>query len=154
MAGASKDYERAHEFLIQTDSRADYICSEEGSHAFRALGIPANESFSDMATFDEREKSFEAKFKRDEELKFKATARRNKLLGLWAAEKMGLSGADAEAYAKEVVKADFERPGDEDVFEKVFGDFQAKGVDVSEHIVRKQMLDLLEDAVAQIQAGK
>lgn len=107
-----------------------------------------------MATFDEREKGFEAKFKRDEELKFKAMARRNKLLGLWAAEKLGLEGAEAEAYAKEVVKADFERPGDEDVYEKVMGDFQAKNVDVSDHTLRKQMIDLLETAVGQIQSGE
>ena len=68
-----------------------------------------------MASFDDREKAFESKFKLDEELKFKATARRNKLLGMWAADLMGMSAAEAADYAKEVVKSDFERPGDEDV---------------------------------------
>jgi hypothetical protein len=107
-----------------------------------------------MASFDDREKSFENKFKRDEELRFKASARRNKLLGLWAADLMGLTGAEAEAYAKEVVKSDFERPGDEDVLEKVHGDLQAKGLDTSEHIVRKHMDDLMGTAVHQIENGE
>jgi hypothetical protein len=106
-----------------------------------------------MSTFDEREKGFENKFKRDEEFKFKATARRNKLLGLWAAAQMGLAGADADAYAQEVIKSDFERPGDDDVLEKVFGDLQAKGVDTSEHIVRKHMDELLSEAMQQIHDG-
>lgn len=107
-----------------------------------------------MASFNEREQSFENKFKRDEELRFKATARRNKLLGLWAADLMGLSGDDAEAYAKEVVKADFEEPGEEDVFKKVFGDLQAKGTDTSEHLVRKHMSDLMGTAIHQIENGE
>lgn len=81
-----------------------------------------------MTTFDDREKAFENKFKYDEEMKFKATARRNKLLGLWAAEKLGRAGDDAAAYAKEVVAADFDRPGDEDVIEKVLADFAAAGI--------------------------
>jgi hypothetical protein len=106
-----------------------------------------------MASFDDREKGFENKFKRDEELRFKATARRNKLLGLWAADLMGITGPDAEAYAKEVVKSDFERPGDEDVLEKVHGDLQAKGLDTSEHVVRKHMDDLMGTAVQQIEKG-
>ncbi|MEK9661239.1 MAG: DUF1476 domain-containing protein [Alphaproteobacteria bacterium] len=105
-----------------------------------------------MAGFNEREKAFENKFKHDEELKFKAMARRNKLLGLWAAEKMGISGAEADAYAMEVVKADFEEAGDDDVLRKVLGDLQAKGVDASEHIVRKHMDDLLDTAVQQVSA--
>ena len=107
-----------------------------------------------MASFDDREKGFENKFKRDEELRFKATARRNKLLGLWAADLMGITGPDAEAYAKEVVKSDFERPGDEDVLEKVHGDLQAKGLDTSEHVVRKHMDDLMGTAVQQIEKGE
>jgi hypothetical protein len=107
-----------------------------------------------MSSFDEREKSFENKFKRDEEFKFKATARRNKLLGLWAAEQMGLAGADADAYAQEVIKSDFERPGDDDVLEKVFGDLQGKGVDTSEHLVRKHMDELLAEAMRQIHDGE
>lgn len=107
-----------------------------------------------MSSFNEREQGFENKFKRDEELKFKATARRNKLLGLWAADLMGITGDDAEAYAKEVVQSDFERPGDDDVLEKVHGDLQAKGLDTSEHIVRKHMDQLLGEAVRQIEAGE
>ncbi len=75
-----------------------------------------------MSTFDKREKGFESKYVHEQEIAFKAMARRNKLLGLWAAEKMGLAGEAAAAYAKEVVKADFDEPGDEDVFRKVFGD--------------------------------
>ncbi len=82
-----------------------------------------------MTTFDKREEGFEKKFAHDEELKFKAAARRNKLLGLWAAEKLGLTGAAVDAYAKEVVVADFEEAGDEDVFRKLRKDFDAKGVE-------------------------
>ena len=107
-----------------------------------------------MANFDEREKGFENKFKHDEELRFKATARRNRLLGEWAGGLMGMSGDEVVAYAKEVVKSDFERPGDDDVLEKVLGDLQAKGVDSSEHIVRKHMDDLMSEAVRQIEAGE
>ena len=86
-----------------------------------------------MTTFDKREEGFEKQFAHDEELKFKATARRNKLLGLWAAEKLGMTGAEAEAYAKEVVMADFEEAGDNDVFRKIRKDFDAKGVAESDH---------------------
>jgi len=103
-----------------------------------------------MSTFEKREKDFEAKFKHDEELKFKAEMRRNKLLGLWAAELMGIVGEDADAYAREVIEADFEEVGDEDVFRKVFGDLRGKEVDVSEHQVRKRMGDLLDEARQQI----
>jgi len=106
-----------------------------------------------MASFDDREKGYENKFKRDAELRFKASARRNKLLGLWAADLMGITGADADAYAKEVVKSDFERPGDDDVLEKVHGDLQAKGLDTSVHIVRKHMDDLMGTAIHQIENG-
>jgi hypothetical protein len=105
-----------------------------------------------MTHFDDREKSFERKFALDEELKFKSTARRNKLLGLWAAEKMGLSGDDAQAYARGVVKADFEEPGEEDVYRKIRADFDAKGVEQSEHQIRRAMVDLLAEAVRQIEA--
>ncbi len=105
-----------------------------------------------MTSFDEREKSFERKFALDEELRFKSTARRNKLLGLWAAEKMGLSGDDAQAYAREVVKADLEEPGDEDVFRKIRKDFDAKGVDQSDHQIRRAMAELIVEAVSQIEA--
>jgi hypothetical protein len=105
-----------------------------------------------MTNFDDREKSFERKFALHEELKFKSTARRNKRLGLWAAEKMGLSGDDAQAYAREVVKADFEEPGEEDVYRKIRADFDAKGVEQSEHQIRRAMVDLLAEAVRQIEA--
>ena len=104
-----------------------------------------------MNTFDKREEGFERKFAHDAELQFKAEARRNKLLGLWAAELMGLSGDDADAYAKEVIKADFEEAGDEDVFRKVRGDFDAKGIDQSDHQLRRQMDDLMAEAIEQIQ---
>lgn len=104
-----------------------------------------------MSGFDDREKGFEKKFAHDEELKFKATARRNKLLGLWAAEKLGLSGDGAEDYAKSVVKADFEEPGEEDVFRKIRGDFNDKGVDQSDHQIRRNMEDLMHEAVKQVE---
>ncbi len=107
-----------------------------------------------MTTFDKREEGFEQKFAHDEELRFKAIARRNKLLGLWAAEKLGLAGAAAESYAKEVVEADFEEPGDHDVFRKVRKDFDAKGVAAADAEIRQVMNELLARAAAQIQAGK
>jgi len=103
-----------------------------------------------MTTFDNREKDFEAKFRHDEELKFKATVRRNKLLGLWAAEYLELDAEAAGAYARQVVEADFEEPGEEDVFRKVFGDLEAKGTGLSEHQVRKRMEELMDEAQKQI----
>ena len=103
-----------------------------------------------MTTFDKREEGFEKKFAHDEELKFKWAARRNKLLGNWAAEKLGLSGAEADAYAKEVVLADFETPGDEDVFKKLRTDFDAKKIAVSDIELRTKMDDLLATAVREI----
>ncbi len=106
-----------------------------------------------MSTFDKREEGFEKKFAHDEELRFKAEARRNKLLGLWAAEKLGKSGSDADAYAREVIKADFEEAGDEDVFRKVRKDFDAAGVTQSDHQIRRTMDELMARAVAEIQAG-
>ena len=107
-----------------------------------------------MTTFDKREDAFEKQFAHDEELRFKATARRNKLLGLWAAEKLGLSGAEAESYAKSIVMADFEEAGDQDVLRKLRKDFDAKGVAQSDHQIGRQMTELLEKAVADIKAGK
>jgi hypothetical protein len=104
-----------------------------------------------MADFNEREKAFEAKFKLDEELRFKATARRNRLLGVWAAEQMGFGESESDAYAKEVVKSDFEEPGDDDVLQKVLGDLTGKGIDITDRALRKQMDDLLEVAIEQIQ---
>ena len=107
-----------------------------------------------MTSFDKRREGYESKFAHDQDLKFKATARRTKLLGLWAAEKMGLSGADADAYAKEVVKADFEEAGDEDVFRKIRKDLDAKTVAVSDHQIRREMEELMATAVEQIQSTK
>ncbi len=101
-----------------------------------------------MTTFDKREEGFEKKFAHDEELQFKAMARRNKLLGLWAAGVLGKTGADAEAYAKEVVLADFEESGDNDVLRKVVKDLEGKGV--GEAQVRAQMVELLGQAIDQI----
>ena len=106
-----------------------------------------------MTTFDKREEGFEKKFALDEELQFKANARRNKLLGLWAAEKLGLHGADAEAYAKSVVMADFAETGDEDVFRKIRDDFNAKTITASDTDIRTAMDSLLAKAVEQIKAG-
>jgi hypothetical protein len=101
-------------------------------------------------TFDKREEGFEKKFAHDEELKFKASARRNKLLGMWAAEKMGLSGAQAEAYAKEVVMADFEQPGDHDVFLKIRKDFDGKKIAMSDQDIRRTMDELMAQAIEQV----
>ena len=105
-----------------------------------------------MAQFDERQKAQEAKFARDGELRFKAEARRNKLLGLWVAEHMGLSEEHARAYAGEVVAADFEEAGDEDVFRKVSADLKAKGASVSDDMIRKKMAELTVIAREQVLA--
>ena len=104
-----------------------------------------------MTTFDKREDGFEKKFAVDEELKFKAVARRNKLLGQLIAEKLGMSGEAATAYAKEVVAAVFE--GDGDVLRKVLGDIRAKGVEFTEQDLRNRMDELMAQAVAQVKAG-
>jgi hypothetical protein len=106
-----------------------------------------------MTEFDDRKRAQEKKFELDQELEFKATARRNRLLGQWAAELMGMSGDDAIAYAKEVVAADFEEAGDDDVFRKVRADFDAKGVTQSDHQLRHKMAELLDEARAQVKAG-
>ena len=106
-----------------------------------------------MTTFDKREEGFEKKFAHDEELRFKANARRNKLLGLWAAEKLGITGDAANAYAKDVVMSDFEESGDNDVLKKVHKDLEAKGVATSEQDVRRVMIDLMEKAINEIKAS-
>ena len=105
-----------------------------------------------MTTFDKREEGFEKQFAVDEELRFKATARRNKLLGLWAAHKLGLSATEADEYAKAVVLADFEEPGD--VFRKIRKDFDAKGVADSDHQIRSTMTELMAKAVLDVKAGR
>ncbi len=104
-------------------------------------------------TFDKREEGFEKKFAHDEELRFKATARRNKLLGQWAAGKLGLTGTEAEAYAKEVVMSDFEETGDHDVFRKVRTDFDARTLAVGDQEIRLAMDELMTQAIAQIKAS-
>ena len=103
-----------------------------------------------MTTFNDREKAFEDKYKHDQELQFKVEVRRNKLLGLWAAELLGLQGAEAEAYAKQVVAADFEEPGDADLVRKILSDLSAKQVDMTEHRLRKKMEELQAEAKQQI----
>ena len=105
-----------------------------------------------MTSFNDREKSFEKKFAMDEELKFKAEARRNKLLGQWAAEKLGLSGAAVEDYIKAVRKADLAQKGDEDVFNKLRKDLDDKGVRIADGEVRKAMADFLLTAAQQIES--
>jgi hypothetical protein len=103
-----------------------------------------------MATFNDREKGQEAKFAHDSELRFKAEARRNRLLGLWAAQHMGLSDEHAKEYAGEVVASDFEEAGDEDVFRKVSGDLKAKGASVSDDMIRQKMSELVAVAREQV----
>jgi hypothetical protein len=103
-----------------------------------------------MSSFDDREKGFENKFANEQTAEFRAQARRNKLLGLWAAGEMGLSGDEADAYAAEVVKADLEEPGDADVMRKLLSDFQARGVGHSEHVIRTKMDHLMDEARAQL----
>lgn len=106
-----------------------------------------------MTSFDKREEGFEKKYALDEEQKFKAEARRNKLLGLWVAEKLGLAGEEAAAYAKSVVAADFEEAGDADVVRKVIADLGAKGVPLTEPQLRTKMDELMATAVLQVKAG-
>jgi len=104
--------------------------------------------------FDKREEAFEQQFAHDEELRFKATARRNKLLGLWAAEKLGLKGAEADSYALAVVMSAFEDAGGHDVMGKIRKDFDAKGVAQSDHHVGRQMSELMAKAIDDIKAGR
>jgi len=103
-----------------------------------------------MSGMDDREKGFEGAYAHNQEIEFKAVARRNKLLGIWAAGLMGIEGDAAEDYAKSVIVADFEEAGDDDVFRKVRGDLDAKSVELSDHLLRKQMDDLLIEAREQV----
>jgi hypothetical protein len=107
-----------------------------------------------MTGFDKREEGFEQKFAHDEEMRFKAQARRNKLVGLWAAAKLGLVGAAAESYAEGIVAAELEAPGSDAVFRKLRADFDAKGVAQSDHHIRRTMDELMAKAVGEIQAGR
>ena len=106
-----------------------------------------------MSSFDKREEGFEKKFAIDEEQKFKAGARRNKLLGLWAADRLGITGDAAAAYAKEVISAEFDGTGDTGVIRKVMRDFGAKSVVVGEAELRAKMAELMAEAIAQVKAG-
>jgi hypothetical protein len=105
-----------------------------------------------MTTFDQRKDAFENRFALDEALRFKAVARRNRQLGLWAAGLLGKTGADADSYASDVVAADFEEAGDQDVFRKIRADFDAAGVTQSDHALRRTMDELLAAAVEQIKS--
>jgi hypothetical protein len=106
-----------------------------------------------MTTFDDREKAFENKFAHDQELEFKAAARRNRLVGIWAAGLMGLENEHVEDYARAVVKSDFEQPGEEDVLRKVYKDLSASGVKITEGAVMGKMQELLAVAREQLKAG-
>ncbi|MDJ0931373.1 MAG: DUF1476 domain-containing protein [Breoghania sp.] len=103
-----------------------------------------------MSTFNKREDAFENRYVNDEEMQFKAMARRNRLLGQWAAEKMGVTGEEAVEYAKTVVRADLEEPGEEDVFRKIRSDFDAAKVEQSDHQIRRTMEELMSEAIAQV----
>ena len=107
-----------------------------------------------MTTFDKREEAFERKFAMDQELRFKAVARRNKMLGLWAAGQLGKDGADAAEYAKSVVLSDFEEAGDDDVVRKVKGDLDAAGLNRTETEIRSKMTELLATAITDIESGR
>ena len=105
-----------------------------------------------MTTFDDRENAFERKFAHDEELQFRAKARRDKLLGLWAAEKLGLAGPEAEAYARAVVEAEVQGARGQGAFRKLRADFDAKGVQQSDHQIQRRMEELMEQAITQIRS--
>ncbi|WP_066796933.1 DUF1476 domain-containing protein [Sphingomonas soli] len=107
-----------------------------------------------MTSFDDREKAFEAKYARDEDMAFRVTARRNKLVGQWAAAKLGLTPEETDAYAKAVVQADFEEAGDEDVIRKVLGDLLAAGVETDDAEVRKALSDQTVEARRQLMEAK
>lgn len=107
-----------------------------------------------MTTFDERGKAFEKKFAHDQELKFKAEARRNTMLGEWAAERLGLTGSAVEDYVKAVRRADLAEKGDEDVFRKIRADFDVKKLSISDEDIRAKMSDFLAEAVAQLEGSK
>jgi len=108
-----------------------------------------------MTTFDERENAYEAKFARDEELRFKAKARRDKTLGAWVASQVGLSGAAADDYVKDILRADFKHPDDTQlIVAKVLADFQAKGIAMDERTLKKKLIEFMAKAVAEIEAGK
>jgi len=106
-----------------------------------------------MTTFDRREQGFETQFAHEEEVRFKASARCNRLAGLWAAEKLGLAGSDAEAYAKAIVVTDVDKPGSDSVFEKLRSDFKLKGVAQSDHQIRRTLDEFMKRALAEMKAS-
>lgn len=107
-----------------------------------------------MTTFDKREQAFEMKFAHDEELRFKANARRNRLVGMWAATKLGFTGPSAEAYAQALVIADLDRPGSNCVFEKILADFKAKGIVDTEDEINRRMDEFMKQALAGMELAK
>jgi hypothetical protein len=121
--------------------------------AFRLKGL-AGRLCPQMTTFDDRENAYEAKFAHDQELRFKAKARRDKRFGAWVAGQLGLSGVAAGDYAKELMRADLAHPGDGALLEKVLGDLKAKGVAADERKLKVKLIDLMEEAIAEIEAGK
>ncbi|MBZ9653407.1 DUF1476 domain-containing protein [Phyllobacterium lublinensis] len=104
-------------------------------------------------TMEDRKNAFENKYAHDAEVRFRAEARRNKLLGIWAAEKLGKTGEEADAYVKDVIKADFQEAGDDDVFRKIRADFDAAGVDTSDHRIRRTMEELMIEAIRQVEGS-
>jgi hypothetical protein len=126
-------------------------CNEACRH--QSASTPAwQEEPWDMTTFDKREEGFEKKFVIDEDLKFKAEARRNKLLGLWAADRQGISGDAASAYARDIIAADFDEAG-HGALRKVTDDLTAKGITVTEEQIRAKMTELMAQAIMQVKAG-
>src|SRR5919106_5004627 len=103
-----------------------------------------------MTTFDDRERTEETRFKHSQELMFKARNRGNRMFGMWVAEQLGISGEEADSYAKDVVVADFESPGDDDIFTKVEADLAAKSLEISRHLLQKHLLEFREVALKQI----
>jgi len=128
-----------------------YDWRDNGCHRLLTLALEMEKDR--MTGFDEREQSFEARFAHDQTLRFRAIAKRNHRLGHWAAERMGLSGEDAENYAKDVVKADFEEVGDQDVLRKVLGDLTGHGVEIEEAEVRTLMDQFLAEVAAELDAS-
>jgi hypothetical protein len=154
----NRDFGFATAFAAALENGLNLSCDEEG-FCFPVVEILRRRAGDRlfwgraMTSMKEREESFEKKFAHDEELKFKAIARRNRLLGLWAAEKLGRTGEEAEAYAREVVMSDFQEVGDEDVFRKIRQDFDAAGVQQSDHQIRRTMEELLATAIEQVKTS-
>ena len=162
MTGPAQDDQGAQVAVRPYD---DLSISPAAASGYKLSDVPVVQSLPDgrrgdkhpggklaMSTFERREKGFEAKWKQDQELRFKVMARRNKLLGLWAAQQFGMDDGEAEVYAKAVVMADFDRPGDDDVLDKVHADFGNHGIEMSEHRVRKEMDRLMDEAARGVEA--